>query len=233
MQTAAQEGWVGETVRIPLRLPPEAPLPFSKDDVVLHTGDVVFLEARDEQVFFTAGLLPPGKHMLPRDHDLDVLEAITLVRGPLYNGAFGGSNLSGTLIQPGLGNPSPSLCVVLRRVPGRGQVPIAVDLRAAMKYPQERLVIRPGDLLVLQEKPGEAFARYFTQTFLNFEMMLNVFHSSSGVGVLDVAGPDRCQRGQVSSMRTSNEMAWWQWKRKPCMQSMPWVQWSHDYHHVS
>src|SRR5205085_2407466 len=55
-----QAVWVGETVRIPLRQPPDAPLPFGPQDVVLHTGDVVFLEARDEQVFFTAGLLPPG-----------------------------------------------------------------------------------------------------------------------------------------------------------------------------
>jgi hypothetical protein len=183
--------WVGETVRIPLRQPPDAPLPFGPKDVVLHTGDVVFLEARDEQVFFSAGLLPTGKHMLPRDHDLDVIEAIALVRGPLYNGAFGGSNLAGNLIQPGLGSPSPSLCVVLRRVPGHGQVAIAVDLRSALLHPQERIPIRPGDVLLLQEKPAEAFARYFTQTFLNFEMMLNVFHSNSGIGVLDVAAPDR------------------------------------------
>ncbi len=190
-EVARQGVWIGETVRIPLRLPAGAPLPFSKDDVILHAGDVIFLETRDEQAFYTAGLLPSGKHTLPRDHDLDVLEAIALVRGPLYNGAFGGSSLAGNLIAPGLGSPSPSLCVVVRRVPGRGQVPIAVDLRSAMLHPQERLVIRPGDLLILQEKPAEAFARYFTQTFLNFEMMLNVFHTNAGVGAIDVAAPDR------------------------------------------
>ena len=119
---------VGETIRIPLRQPFGTPMPFGGDDVVLRTGDVVFLEARDEQVFYTGGLLPPGKHIIPRDHDLDVLEAIAQVRGPLYNGAFGGSNLSGTLVAPGLGNPSPSLLVVVRRIPNRGQVHIAVDL---------------------------------------------------------------------------------------------------------
>ncbi len=186
-----QDIWIGETVRIPLRLPSNAPLPFGPNDVVLHTGDVIFLEARDEQVYYSAGLLPPGKHMLPRDQDLDVLEAVAMVRGPLYNGAFGGSNLAGNLIQPGLGSPSPSLLVILRRVPGRGQVPIAVDLRSATQHPQERIPIRPGDVLILQEKPVEAFARYVTQTFLNFEMMLNVFNSSNGFGVLDIAGPDR------------------------------------------
>lgn len=182
---------IGETIRIPLRQPFGSPLPMGKDDIVLKTGDVVFLEARDEQVFFTAGLLPAGKHMLPRDHDLDVLEAITMVRGPFYNGAFGGSNLSGTLIQPGLGNPSPSLLTVLRRVPNRGQVPIIVDLRAAIRYPQERIVIRPGDVLVLQEKPAEALARYMGQTFFNFELAWNMFQSRSAVGILNTATPDR------------------------------------------
>jgi protein involved in polysaccharide export with SLBB domain len=182
---------IADCVRIPLRLPCGVPLPFGRDDILLRPGDVVFLEARDEQVFFTAGLLPPGKHVLPRDHDLDVLQAITQVRGPLYNGAFGGSNLAGNLVQPGLGNPSPSLLLVLRQVPGRGQVPIAVDLREAMRHPEERLVLAPGDVLVLQEKPGEAFARYFTQTFLNFNILLEVFRSSTGVGLVDVSAPDR------------------------------------------
>ena len=190
--------WTGETIRIPLRMPTGAPMAFGKEDILLKTGDVLFLEARDEQVFYTGGLLPSGKHMLPRDHDLDVIEAMALVRGPLYNGAFGGSNLSGTLIAPGLGNPSPSLLVVLRRVPNRGQVPIVVDLRAALRFPQERIVIRPGDVLVLQEKPGEALARYMTQTFFNFNMYWDVFRSSRGAGVVDIAAPDRLP-GRIST----------------------------------
>jgi len=188
---AALDAYFGETIHIPLRLPAGAPMPFGANDVILRNGDVLFLEARDEQVFYTAGLLPPGKHLLPRDQDLDVLEAITMVRGPLYNGAFGGSNLAGNLIQPGLGAPSPSLLIVVRRVPGRGQVAIAVDLRAAVRYPQERIPIRPGDLLILQEKPAEAFARYVTQTFLNFNIIWNVLNSHNAVGVFDIATPDR------------------------------------------
>jgi protein involved in polysaccharide export with SLBB domain len=183
--------WTGETIRIPLRLPAGAPMPFGPEDVVLRSGDVVFLEGREEQVFFTGGLLPPGKHVLPRDHDLDVLEAIMQVRGPLYNGAFGGSNLSGTLIAPGLGSPSPSMVTVVRRVPGRGQVPIVVDLRSALKYEQERLVLRPGDMLILQEKPGEAVARYLSQSFFNFTVAWDVLRSSNAVGILNAAAPDR------------------------------------------
>ncbi len=184
-------GWCGAAVRIPLRLPCGAPLPFAPADVTLHPGDIVFLEARDEEVFFTAGLLPPGKHVLPRDQDLDVLQAIAQTHGSLYNAAFGGSNLSGNLINPGIGNPSPSLLVVLRRVPGRGQVPIAVDLREAMRHPQERLLVRPGDVLILQEKPAEAFVRYLTQTLFNFDLFWTPLRTRNATGVVDIAAPDR------------------------------------------
>jgi protein involved in polysaccharide export with SLBB domain len=190
---------VSETIRVPLRLSAGAPLPFAEKDILLRNGDILFLEARDEQVFFTAGLLPPGKHALPRDQDLDVLEAIAQVRGPLYNGAFGGSNLAGNLIAPGLGSPSPSLLVVVRRVPGHGQVHIAVDLRSAVRYPQERLRLQPGDVLILQETPTEALTRYVSQTFLNFNIFWSVFTSRNSAGVLDVAAPDRLP-GRVGTL---------------------------------
>ena len=184
-------GVCGQTIRIPLRLPPGTGLPFSPDDVVLHSGDVVFLEAREDQWYYTGGLLPPGKHLLPRDRDLDVIEAITEVHGPLINGAFGGSNLSGALIDSGIGNPSPTLLTVVRRMPGGGQVPIKIDLRRALNDSRERIALLPGDLLILQEKPTEALARYFSQTFLNFEMFWRVFSTSTSAGVLDIAAPNR------------------------------------------
>src|SRR5581483_7312216 len=126
-----------------------------------------------------------------RDHDLDVLEAISRVHGPLFNGAFGGSNLTGNLVAPGIGGPSPSLLVVLRRTPGGGQVPIVVDLRDALRHPEERLLVRAGDVLILQEKPSEALARYFTQTFFNFDLVWEAIHSPSATGIVDISTPDR------------------------------------------
>ena len=177
--------------RIPLRLPPGKPLPVRAEDVVLHQGDVVFLEARDADVFYSGGLLPPGAFLLPRDHDLDVVSAVALVRGPLINGDFGGSNLSGDLVKPGIGNPSATLLVVLRRTPGGGQVAIRIDLRRALRDPRERIAVHPGDVLILQEKPEEALARYLTQTFFNFNVFWQVFHSRFATGVADVSAPDR------------------------------------------
>jgi len=192
-------GLGGETVRIPLRLPAGEKVPFRPEDIVLRTGDVVFLEARDNRWYYTGGLLPPGKYELPRDLDLDVIEAVAEVRGPLLNGAFGGSNLSGDLVKPGIGNPSPTLLVVLHRTPAGGQLPIRVDLRRALRDPHERILVQPGDVLILQEKPSEAFARYFSQTFLNFDIFWQVFRSKTASGVLDVAAPDRLP-GRVGTL---------------------------------
>jgi protein involved in polysaccharide export with SLBB domain len=183
-------GDCGPVVRIPLRVPDCQPVPVRPEDVVLDSGDVVFIEARDCDVFYTGGLLPAGEHVLPRDRDLDVIEAVSQVHGPLVNGAFATNNLAGNLIAPGIGGPSPSLLTVLRRTP-HGLVPIRVDLDRAMHDPRERLLLQAGDVLVLQERPGEALARYFTQTVLNFDLFWEVFHSRFGTGALDVAAPER------------------------------------------
>ena len=184
-------GLTGEIIRIPLRHGACDKVPVSVDDVVLRTGDVVFLEARDDEWYYTGGLLPSGKHFMPRDHDLDVVEAVAEVRGPLFNGDFAVNNLAGELVKPGIGNPSSSFLVVIRRTSCGGQVPIRVDLRRALRDPRERILVQAGDVLILQETPGEAFARYFTQTFLNFDIFWEVFQSKRGIGALDVAAPDR------------------------------------------
>jgi hypothetical protein len=180
-----------EAVRIPLRRRPGEELPFGPQDVILQTGDVVFVEARDQDLFYTGGLLPSGEHVLPRDYDLDVVKAIARVQGPLINGGFATNNLAGNLIQPGLGGPSPTLLTVLRRAPDGSQVPIYVDLDRAMHDARERILVRAGDVLVLQEKPSEAVTRYVSQTFLNFNVIWSVFRSSTATGVINAAAPDR------------------------------------------
>jgi protein involved in polysaccharide export with SLBB domain len=181
----------GNTVRIPLRLKPGESPPFRPEDVALFTGDVVLLEARDPDLFYTAGLLPPGEHVLPRDRDLDVIEAITQVQGALVNGAFAESNLSGALLEQGIGNPSPSLLTVLRKLPGGGEVPIRVDLNKALCDARERILVQPGDVLILQETPGEAVGRYFTRTFLNFSLTWQAVHDRFIQGVFDTSAPNQ------------------------------------------
>jgi hypothetical protein len=152
-------------VRIPLRMRPGEPPPFCPEDVILHDGDIVFIEARDTEVFYTGGLLPPRQFPLPRDYDLDVVEAISYVSGPLVNGGQNYNNLSGNVLQPGIGFPSPSLVTVLRRTPGGGQIPIRIDLNRALHDRRERVLIQPGDVVILQQTVAEALAQYFTQVF--------------------------------------------------------------------
>jgi protein involved in polysaccharide export with SLBB domain len=194
----------GETVRIPLRMKPGDNPPFRVEDVILHTGDVVFLEARDPDVFYTGGLLPPGEFVLPRDRDLDVVQAITQVRGSLLNGAFAESNLSGALLEQGIGNPSPSLLVVLRRTPGGGSVPIRVDLNKALCDARERIQVQPGDVLLLQETPEEAMTRYFSRTVFNFSVAWQFVHDRFIQGVLDTSAPERIP-GRVTVGTIRNE----------------------------
>jgi protein involved in polysaccharide export with SLBB domain len=175
-------------VRIPLRWHPGAKLPFGPDDVVLHDGDVVLLRARDEEVFYTGGLIPSGEHVLPRDRDLDVVEAVASVRGPLLNGAFVNNNLAGNLINPGIGFDSPSLLVVVRRLPGGGQLPIRVDLNQALRDPRERILVQPGDLLILQEMPNAALARYVGTTLCNFNLTYLGIRGGNWLGAADISG---------------------------------------------
>jgi hypothetical protein len=80
----------------------------------------------------------------------------------------GANNLSGTLINTvngGLGAPSPSLVTILRRTPGCGQIPIRVSLNRALRDPRERILVQPGDTVLLQETTCEAITRYFTTNF--------------------------------------------------------------------
>jgi protein involved in polysaccharide export with SLBB domain len=193
----------GETVRIPLRMRPGEVPPFRAEDVVLHTGDVVFLEARDPDVFFTGGLLPPGEFIMPRDRDLDVVEAVMQVRGALVNGAFATSNLSGALLEQGIGNPSPSLLTVVRRTPGGGSLPIRVDLSKALCDARERILVQPGDVLLLQETPEEAMGRYFTRTFLNVSLTWQALHDRFIQSAVDLASPNQIpNRITVGTLRT-------------------------------
>jgi protein involved in polysaccharide export with SLBB domain len=167
---AADEKSQRRIIRIPMRTRGGAPVGFRPEDVVLHNGDIVMVRAREPEFYYTGGLLPADEVPLPNDYDLTVVEAILKVRGPLLNSGTNTSNLSGTVIQTGIGNASPSLLAVLRRTPNGGQVNIRVNLNEAVRDPRENILVQAGDILVLQESPDEAITRYVTQVF-----QLNLF----------------------------------------------------------
>jgi protein involved in polysaccharide export with SLBB domain len=152
-------------IRIPIQTRGGELLPFRPEDIILQSGDIVLVQAREPEFYYTGGLLPADEVPLPNDYDLTVVEAVLKVRGPLLNGGLNASNLNGAVIQAGVGNPSPSLLSVLRETPGGGQVTIRVDLNEAVRDPRENLLVQAGDVLILQETPDEAVTRYFTQVF--------------------------------------------------------------------
>jgi hypothetical protein len=173
----------GRRIRIPLRARPGEPLDIRPEDVTLQTGDIVYIEAREADVFYTGGLLPAGEYTLPRDTDLDVVEAILRIGGAVNSGGLNTINITGSLIQPGFGFPSPSLVSVIRRTPGGGQVAIRVDINKALRDPHERILIQPRDIVMLQERPEEAIARYLSGIF-RFDIAYTFVNSSRATGTV-------------------------------------------------
>jgi Polysaccharide biosynthesis/export protein len=171
-------------IRIPLRYHPGMPPHVNPEDVILETGDIVYIEAREADVFYAAGLLPSGEYTLPRDTDLDVVQACLRIGGPIFSSGLQTANITGTIINPGFGFLSPTLLSVIRQTPCGGQFVIRVDLDRAFRDPRERILVQPRDVLLLQETPEEAIARYFYETVNQFSF----FHTSSHNGVT-VTGP--------------------------------------------
>lgn len=178
-----------QTIRIPLRIDASTTeRPFSPEDVRLHSDDIVFVPARTTDVYYTGGLLPAREVPLPRDYDVPALEAVLRVGGSVISGGRFTNNFTGGILTQGLGNPSPSLLTVIRRMPGGSQVVIRVDLNKALTDPRENLLIKEGDVLLLQETPSEAVARYFSNVF-RLNGASEVFQSGSAAASAAIAVP--------------------------------------------
>ena len=173
----ASSGWATNdpTIRnqrvtkIPLRLTPGEPACFGPGDVVLGDGDVVFIETREPDFFYTGGLLGPHQFELPRDYDLDVLDALSVAEGRLSrnsfnyppNKAIGGVSALNQDVTVGA-----SKVVVQRTMPNGCVVNLEIDLHKALRDPNERVMIRPGDRLILRYTRCEAVAAFFERHIL-------------------------------------------------------------------
>jgi protein involved in polysaccharide export with SLBB domain len=188
--TGKVQGGGTEVIRIPLRVRPGERPTFRPEDVILNSGDIVYIESREQDVFFTAGLLPSGQFVLPRDSDMDVLEAVTLCGGILDTGTQNVANVQGQSVTVGLGSPSPSLLTVLRRLPNGGQVAIKVDLNIAMRDARERILVQPRDMLILQETPQEAIARYLSASF-QYNIAYQWLFGKHAQGTATLVGPQQ------------------------------------------
>jgi hypothetical protein len=88
---------------------------------------------------------------MPRDEDIDVIEAIALANGSV-GGPLGQSGLALAGGQPGH-MVKPTRVIILRETPDGRQVPIRVDLARAMTDQKERILIQANDVVMLQFKP--------------------------------------------------------------------------------
>lgn len=159
---------------IPLRACGCESLPFNPQDIVLRDGDVVYLEPREKEVYFTGGLLPAGEYSMPRDRDIDVLEAIAIANGGVGSPASATGGVP-QVLQRGAGPGNmiipPGRCIVLRKLADGQQLRIRVDLRKALHDPKERLVLCPGDFVMMQFTPGQQIVSTFTNWF-NWNMTI-------------------------------------------------------------
>lgn len=150
------------TVRIPLRLDTNDCINFTENDVILEDGDIVFIEGRLEEMFYTGGLLGGGQYTLPRDQDIDILEAIAIAQ----NSRGGNRDVYGKSALNQDVTISASDAIVIRKLPNGTQMPIRVDLYRARTYPSERINIQPGDYVMLQYKPSEAVGAFVERHIL-------------------------------------------------------------------
>ena len=150
------------TIKIPLRLKPGEVPDLRAEDVILRDGDVVYVDTRETDVYYTSGLLRGGEFPLPRDYDLDVLAAVSLSGSGFATGQRTG--FLGGAAQ----NVPPTELVVLRRVPGDRQLAIRIDLNEAINDPRQRLLVKQGDTLILRFKPQEEILNLVSNVFFTF-----------------------------------------------------------------
>lgn len=174
--------------RIPLRYHPSQPPTFTQDDIILQSGDIVIIRSRDRETFYTAGVLGGGEYPLPRDKDLDIIGAIALAGGPLGRvgtgvGALGanGQGGGGGFNRGGGGGAQqfcqPSEAIVCRELPCGSQIAIKVDLNRALQNRAERILIKPGDVIVLRYTLGEEIGNVIL-SLIQFNFLFNGFNGN-------------------------------------------------------
>lgn len=157
------------SVIIPLRVRPGEMPNISPADVILEDGDIVYIESRDTEVFYTGGLLPGGQYPIPRDYDLDIIGAMSIAGTGLGGSSptKGGGGAS-SIIGSGFGGSAPTQLYVIRKTPCGQEFNISIDLRKAMNDPSQRIMIQPGDTLVLRYKPHEELINFGLVAFFTY-----------------------------------------------------------------
>ena len=167
--------WDGnpDVLRIPLRFDADTNVEFDEDAIILREGDVVLVEARDRDVFYTGGLLPGGAYLLPRDRDTNVLEAIAMAGGSI-GGGLGSAGRNGAVVRRRRHRRCipPSECIIVRSFDRCGSVNIKVNLNRAFQSDAERILIQAGDTIIVRYTTAELLGNIVLST-VNFNFLFN------------------------------------------------------------
>ncbi len=150
------------TINIPTRIRPTDNPNFREEDIILRDGDIVYVDTRETEFYYTGGLLRGGEFLIPRDYDLDVIGAISIAGNPVTAGNSFGQSFGNVQGAP------PTMLVVLRRLPGNRQIAIRVDINEAINDPRSRLLVKAGDTLLLRYKPQEEIVNFGIGTFFTY-----------------------------------------------------------------
>lgn len=149
-------------IKIPMRLKPGQVPNFRPEDIILRDGDIIYVDTRETDVYYTGGLLGGGEFPIPRDYDLDVLAAVSLAGTQIGTGQNAG--FVGSAVQ----NVPPTELIVLRQIPGDRQLAVRIDLNDTINDPKQRILVKPGDTLLLRFKPQEEVINFVSNIFFTF-----------------------------------------------------------------
>ena len=156
---------VPNITRIPMRLAPGEPIPFSPKDVILNDGDIVYIESRETDFFYAGGLLGGRRIVLPRDIDTTVMDAIALAESAAgrqqKTNALGGVSVLNQDVTVGA-----SRVIIQRKLPTGKYVLIEVNLYKMMKHPERQLIIQPEDRIILRYTRLESVAAFIERQLL-------------------------------------------------------------------
>ena len=164
-------------IKIPIRFYPEELPQFTEEDIILEDGDIVYVPARIRERYYTGGVLKGGEHMLPRDYDLNVLQAVSIADGSFGAGtgiaalgSGGGGNIYGN---SNTGAIPPSRAIVLRKLENcGGEIPIEVNLKRALTDPSQRILVKPEDTIIVRYTLAEEIGNLALSLF-QFNYFLN------------------------------------------------------------
>jgi protein involved in polysaccharide export with SLBB domain len=147
---------------IPLTLPMGSEMNYPWGGSVLNEGDILYIENRETEVFYTAGMIPAAQHLLPRDYDIDIFEAMSIAGYSYGSGSQAGGNIVG------ITGVSPTRLYIFRKGPDGREIVIQVNLEKAVCDPRERLIIKAGDKLLLRYSPKEEIANFGIISFFTY-----------------------------------------------------------------